>query len=147
MHARCLRALLARSACFFFARQLTRALQGVQRASTASSPPLPARGAQLARQSAAALASGKPPCMFLPFGGLGISFVANLALAMQGLTIIKVSHTTYAAELAQSVERTTLNRVVVGSIPTFGALYLLLSREEYEYWRCEACLVQSPKCR
>ena len=25
-----------------------------------------------------------------------------------------------AAELAQSVERTTLNRVVVGSIPTFG---------------------------
>ena len=24
------------------------------------------------------------------------------------------------AELAQSVERTTLNRVVVGSIPTFG---------------------------
>jgi hypothetical protein len=25
------------------------------------------------------------------------------------------------AELAQSVERTTLNRVVVGSIPTFGA--------------------------
>ena len=26
------------------------------------------------------------------------------------------------AELAQSVERTTLNRVVVGSIPTFGAL-------------------------
>jgi hypothetical protein len=28
----------------------------------------------------------------------------------------------YAAELAQSVERTTLNRVVVGSIPTFGVL-------------------------
>ena len=26
-----------------------------------------------------------------------------------------------AAKLAQSVERTTLNRVVVGSIPTFGA--------------------------
>ena len=25
-----------------------------------------------------------------------------------------------SAELAQSVERTTLNRVVVGSIPTFG---------------------------
>ena len=29
------------------------------------------------------------------------------------------------AELAQSVERTTLNRVVVGSIPTFGAFELL----------------------
>ena len=27
------------------------------------------------------------------------------------------------AELAQSVERTTLNRVVVGSIPTFGAFF------------------------
>ena len=27
------------------------------------------------------------------------------------------------AELAQSVERTTLNRVVVGSIPTFGDLF------------------------
>ena len=27
------------------------------------------------------------------------------------------------AELAQSVERTTLNRVVVGSIPTFGAAF------------------------
>ena len=27
-----------------------------------------------------------------------------------------------SAELAQSVERTTLNRVVVGSIPTFGEL-------------------------
>ncbi len=32
------------------------------------------------------------------------------------------------AELAQSVERTTLNRVVVGSIPTFGAnLFVMLS--------------------
>ena len=30
---------------------------------------------------------------------------------------------TYAAELAQSVERTTLNRVVVGSIPTLGACF------------------------
>ena len=29
-----------------------------------------------------------------------------------------------SAELAQSVERTTLNRVVVGSIPTFGVLFL-----------------------
>ncbi len=29
------------------------------------------------------------------------------------------------AELAQSVERTTLNRVVVGSIPTFGVLFFL----------------------
>ena len=29
-----------------------------------------------------------------------------------------------AAGLAQSVERTTLNRVVVGSIPTFGVLCL-----------------------
>ena len=29
------------------------------------------------------------------------------------------------AELAQSVERTTLNRVVVGSIPTFGAKYFI----------------------
>ena len=28
--------------------------------------------------------------------------------------------TTVCAELAQSAERTTLNRVVVGSIPTFG---------------------------
>ena len=27
------------------------------------------------------------------------------------------------AELAQSVERTTLNRVVVGSIPTFGGYF------------------------
>ncbi len=31
------------------------------------------------------------------------------------------------AELAQSVERTTLNRVVVGSIPTFGVTFLALS--------------------
>ncbi len=30
------------------------------------------------------------------------------------------------AELAQSVERTTLNRVVVGSIPTFGAIFFSL---------------------
>ena len=30
------------------------------------------------------------------------------------------------AELAQSVERTTLNRVVVGSIPTFGASSFVL---------------------
>ena len=30
------------------------------------------------------------------------------------------------AELAQSVERTTLNRVVVGSIPTFGVVLLSL---------------------
>jgi MFS-type transporter involved in bile tolerance (Atg22 family) len=29
------------------------------------------------------------------------------------------------AELAQSVERTTLNRVVVGSIPTFGVSFRL----------------------
>jgi hypothetical protein len=32
--------------------------------------------------------------------------------------------TTTTAELAQSVERTTLNRVVVGSIPTFGVLFV-----------------------
>ena len=30
-----------------------------------------------------------------------------------------------SAELAQSAERTTLNRVVVGSIPTFGVLFYL----------------------
>ena len=33
------------------------------------------------------------------------------------------------AELAQSVERTTLNRVVVGSIPTFGVYFFLLFLE------------------
>jgi hypothetical protein len=33
---------------------------------------------------------------------------------------ICVSEEVLTAELAQSVERTTLNRVVVGSIPTFG---------------------------
>ena len=30
-----------------------------------------------------------------------------------------------SAELAQSVERTTLNRVVVGSIPTFGVSFII----------------------
>ena len=34
---------------------------------------------------------------------------------------------TSQAELAQSVERTTLNRVVVGSIPTFGDLSFALT--------------------
>ena len=32
---------------------------------------------------------------------------------------------TKEAELAQSVERTTLNRVVVGSIPTFGVCFFV----------------------
>ena len=35
-------------------------------------------------------------------------------------TMIDVIIATVYAELAQSAERTTLNRVVVGSIPTFG---------------------------
>ena len=33
---------------------------------------------------------------------------------------VGVRHVPIAAELAQSVERTTLNRVVEGSIPSFG---------------------------
>ena len=32
------------------------------------------------------------------------------------------------AELAQSVERTTLNRVVVGSIPTFGENFWIYNK-------------------
>ena len=39
-----------------------------------------------------------------------------------------------AAELAQSVERTTLNRVVVGSIPTFGVMMVMVaSKVNKEY--------------
>ena len=38
------------------------------------------------------------------------------------IIIRDVTTLTTVAELAQSVERTTLNRVVVGSIPTFGEL-------------------------
>ena len=38
------------------------------------------------------------------------------------------------AELAQSVERTTLNRVVVGSIPTFGVMMVMVaSKVNKEY--------------
>ena len=39
--------------------------------------------------------------------------------------IRNVTYNNSSAELAQSVERTTLNRVVVGSIPTFGEILLL----------------------
>ena len=35
------------------------------------------------------------------------------------------------AELAQSVERTTLNRVVVGSIPTFGEIVFELCNKNH----------------
>ena len=37
------------------------------------------------------------------------------------------------AELAQSVERTTLNRVVVGSIPTFGDSILADEKELLDF--------------
>ena len=40
------------------------------------------------------------------------------------------------AELAQSVERTTLNRVVVGSIPIFGGTIILDNMEDKYKFAC-----------
>ena len=40
-----------------------------------------------------------------------------------------------AAELAQSVERTTLNRVVGGSIPPFGVYFFIVVAFLIEFYR------------
>jgi hypothetical protein len=53
-----------------------------------------------------------------------LPMIWSLLAHEQNKTIIHGIASVYTAELAQSVERTTLNRVVKGSIPLFGAFFL-----------------------
>ena len=58
---------------------------------------------------------------FAGFGGWSMYFCTYLYVDRRTTN----TQTAKQAELAQSVERTTLNRVVVGSIPTFGGFQFL----------------------
>ena len=64
------------------------------------------------------ISSSTSCCIF--YSSNVISFLIELMFNIRNVT-----YNNSSAELAQSVERTTLNRVVVGSIPTFGEILLL----------------------
>ena len=55
-------------------------------------------------------------CTVLPYDSWCVVFIVRIIESY----FLNATCASPKAELAQSVERTTLNRVVVGSIPTFG---------------------------